>query len=314
MAGEVPARDGAGRRGLLGRLRDLLVGSGGGPALTLREAAELAVERMLGRGGSEWTEDGYRKRYDRLFELLDPDRPCGSYATADISRLCADRRRLHGVSGNTIRDDLRVLGRLFVVAGVEPNPVSGVEPPRHSEPVRHVLSLAEVRQVVQRIRATGSPGCQRAADIVVLLAATGMRAYELGRLRGRDIRAVGGDRATVDVTGKVGGIRTLPLGREVAAVALRLALQAGADGPICPPASLGSLLARWRHRAGEPRLNGRVLRRSYATALARAGTPLQVVQRLLGHQSLTMTSRYLGTLPQDLEAAAEAIRRELGGA
>jgi integrase len=310
----VPVHDGAGRRGILGRLRDLLLnGSGDGP--TLRQAADIVVQRMLARGGSEWTESGYEMRFGRLFDLIDQTRLCRSVTADDVAKLVADRRRLHGVATNTVRDDLRLLHRLFVCAGEpQPNPVDAVDPPPHRRPVRHVLTLGDVARLVDRMRRDARPGAQFAADLVTLLAATGMRAYELGRLRGRDIQATSDGGAIVAVPGKVGGVRSVPVSRDLGAVALRLALAAGPDGIICCPSTLGTTLGRWSHRLGEPRLSGRVLRRSYATALARAGTPMQVVQRLLGHQSLTMTSRYLGVLPGDLEAAAEVVRRDLGGA
>jgi integrase len=231
--------------------------------------------------------------------------------TEDVQWALSKRVELHGVATNTLRDDLRVLSRLFVVAQVSPNPCKGVEKPTYRHPRRDYFAPAEISRLIAKMRTMR--GGHHAADIVTLLVGTGMRAYELDRLTTFDIVAQPDGTASLFVTGKVGGIRELRAHGPVAVAALRLLDYAGSKGYVCGANTLGTMLQRWSYRLREPRLNGRALRRTFATTLASGGTAVHEVQRLLGHQNLTMTRRYLGLGPAAQDKAAAMIAAAVFG-
>jgi len=62
------------------------------------------------------------------------------------------------------------------------------------------------------------------------------------------------------------------------------------------------LFSRLRERAGiEKRCHPHGMRHTHANELVREGVPMNVVQRQLGHNSLSTTERYLqGLTPQDV--------------
>lgn len=62
-----------------------------------------------------------------------------------------------------------------------------------------------------------------------------------------------------------------------------------------------------RRLAGLPYIRFHDLRRSYGTWLLQGGADLAAVRDLLGHSSITMTSRYLGTSSSDLKRAVSML-------
>jgi integrase len=64
-------------------------------------------------------------------------------------------------------------------------------------------------------------------------------------------------------------------------------------------------------RAGLPRFTPRALRHSTVTYLLAAGVPDRVVMDILGHSSITMTTRYEHVLSAMLTYAADRLARFL---
>lgn len=79
-----------------------------------------------------------------------------------------------------------------------------------------------------------------------------------------------------------------------------------------PIESMRTALRTACKRAGVPPIGWHVLRRTFATLANDNGIPTQMLQRLLGHASITTTERYIRPGPRFLEAAASYIEPERG--
>jgi integrase len=281
--------------------------------ITLRQATEKVVGAMLANGGSEVTAKGYRFRFGKWFEILDPEAPIIAIEPADVEHLKARRRELHGAGGCTVRTDLVLLQRAFDLAGLrgERNPVRGVARPKVIDPHRAYFTMAEVGALVVRIRAAGDDA---AADLILFLALTGARAWEVGRLRREHVRDTPDGGCVVVLHGTKGkrqAAREVFVAAGSADVVRRLVRDAVHAPPI-EPVKIAVVCRRWSRSLGEPRLSGRVLRRTYATANAMA-LPLHYVQGLMGHTQLTTTQKYLGVDPRLGQAAAVQLHSALAG-
>lgn len=67
--------------------------------------------------------------------------------------------------------------------------------------------------------------------------------------------------------------------------------------------SMNHYFRKARELAGLPNIRFHDLRRSYGTWLLQGGADLAAIRDLLGHSSIAMTSRYLGSSPSDLRRA-----------
>ncbi|MEQ1899551.1 MAG: tyrosine-type recombinase/integrase [Devosia sp.] len=73
----------------------------------------------------------------------------------------------------------------------------------------------------------------------------------------------------------------------------------------CKPLNLA--LAAVCKKAGIRRTTWHVMRHTFATNVAMRGVPLQIVQRLLGHSTVTTTERYAHVAPSMLRAAIDML-------
>lgn len=162
------------------------------------------------------------------------------------------------------------------------------------------------------------PGRHADADLVQLLALTGVRAGELGRIRARDCDM---KRRTIRVVSKDRGHpRNLELVDALVPIVERLiaAARQRDDTPdaILVPDSMNTVnrtCRRWQTRLEEPRLHGRALRHSFATGLHYSGAAPVEVKGLAGHRNMSTTDRYTHEITRRRAAVAGAWAQHLLG-
>jgi len=165
------------------------------------------------------------------------------------------------------------------------------------------------------------PWPERDLAVVAFLASTGLRESELISLKNADLVDDPISGCRVQVLGKGSKSRTVPVHPEVLAVLRRY--QASRLEKLGPslrreplfvrssnqafnPPSLYRLVEQLFVRAGVPKRQGSMvhsLRHSFATHALDSGASVVEVQRLLGHESLQTTQRYLDVVGEGLAAA-----------
>lgn len=196
-------------------------------------------------------------------------------------------------------------------------PVIRIKTPRKHP---RVLSVEEVQRVLD--------GCDRLRDrlLFAVLAGTGMRVGEALGLRHEDFQIAERQVAVVPrhndngARSKSGKSRIIPIGADL--IRLYADYLHGEYGELDSDyvfvnlwgeprghpltyAAVFDLVKRLRRRTGID-FDPHFYRHTYATALLRAGTPLEVVSKLLGHASVTTTAQVYGHLTvEDARAALD---------
>lgn len=187
------------------------------------------------------------------------------------------------------------------------------------EPRYRVLTETEEQALLSAV----PDGFWRA--LIIFFLHTGVRFSEAAAVRWDDLElnrdapivhiCRGGARGIPGDT-KTGSHRTLPLTKEVIAELNRLPhlgerIFPTSSGGMMDPASKAKYLHRFSDWANVERFGWHVLRHTFATRMAAAGVPVHVLQRLLGHTSIKMTTRYVHVDQSTLLSTVDIIRRAL---
>jgi integrase len=164
---------------------------------------------------------------------------------------------------------------------------------------------------------------QRDRAMLAVMIGCGLRRDEVARLRFEDIRQRDGRWVIVDLRGKHGRVRSIPMPSWAKAAIDAWSAAAGlATGSVFRGVNKGdrvtgeSLTSQgvWRCVAKYSDVAPHDLRRTYAKLAQKGGAKLDQIQLSLGHASLTTTERYLG-VHQDLnDAPCDYIRLDLSAA
>ncbi|MEZ6189481.1 MAG: tyrosine-type recombinase/integrase [Planctomycetota bacterium] len=245
----------------------------------------------------------------------------------DLRRFFAGRREvLSNGSQSTEVSYLKSFYAALVELGtIERDPTARIKSWR-PPPTRRPLGLLQVRALLlEALRAPGSPAiAARDRAVFEVLFATGARRSEVCAALAVDVDL---DGASVLIRrAKAGTSRRLPLPPpavdalrayfDVARSALlgdrpdpgALFLVQG-GGPLTPGA-LSALVERTGARAGVD-VFPHLFRRTLATELGRAGCSLHVVQKVLGHAHLSVTSDYVSVALHDMRSALESFAQAL---
>lgn len=213
------------------------------------------------------------------------------------------------------RSYLQCFGHWMVEEGyVEKSPAARLPrvrvPRRRARPIHlaHVKALFELNV------------WQCTKDLIVVLANTGLRIGEAVRIRGEDYDRIG---RTLRVVRKGGLVQVLQLPEAVIEIAERMPQNGwwfpspyassefpeGGGHVLMKSASTKIGHALRKIGISDPKITGHSIRHFYACMLIANGTPIHVVQEMLGHASLATTQLYVLVEEDEIRAAVKRIPR-----
>jgi site-specific recombinase XerD len=212
--------------------------------------------------------------------------------TEDVTGYLHHRLKDVGCRAGTVNLELAALRTFYRFSKVAPDPTVDLRPVRGTRYLPTVLSMDEVRALCD------APTNPKHKAILSLMYSSGLRLRECATLRIEDIdskrmlvrvRSGKGRKERYTILSRT----TLELLRSyVSYWRPRKWLFEGRDGHL----GTGSITKVVKVAAARARLRKRVsphtLRHSFATHLYESGTDLRLIQKLLGHSSLSTTIRY----------------------
>jgi integrase len=187
------------------------------------------------------------------------------------------------------------------------------------------LSAKQAQTLLNTPDVATTKGLRDRAILAVLLGC-GLRRSEVSALTFGHIQQRDGRWCIIDLVGKHGRVRTVPMPTWVKVAIDAWTTVAGfADGPVFRALSRGGqaqpvalsekvvwqLLQGYAAGAGVPGIAPHDLRRTCAKLCRAAGGELEQIQLLLGHASVQTTERYLGTRQDLVHAPNDGIRLKL---
>jgi integrase len=184
------------------------------------------------------------------------------------------------------------------------------------------LSVRQAQALLNAPDATTKKGLRDRAMLAVLLGC-GLRRSEVAALTLKHIQTRDNRWCIVDLVGKHGRVRTIPMPTWVKGAIDSWTAAAGfAEGHVLRPLNRGDqlrgdhlsekviwqLLRPYSVAAGVPGIAPHDLRRSCAKMCRAAGGELEQIQLLLGHASVQTTERYLGTKQDLVNAPNDGIK------
>jgi integrase len=212
-------------------------------------------------------------------------------------RLAAVRRLAYEASGNGLLSP-------ELVAGIRR--VKGVK--RHGQPVGNWLTAEEGQHLLGAVRTDTLRG-KRDSAMLGLLLGCGLRRSEVANLEIEKIQRRDGHWAIVDLVGKAGHVRTVPVPLWVKTAVDNWSSAAGiGEGRLFRAIRKNGVqwgrgvsqnvvcyvVKNCAQRAGIEKLAPHDLRRSCARLCHTAGGEIEQIQFLLGHASVQTTERYIG--------------------
>jgi site-specific recombinase XerD len=184
------------------------------------------------------------------------------------------------------------------------------------------LSIRQAQALLNAPDATTTKGLRDRAILAVLLGC-GLRRSEVAALTISHVQQRDGRWCIVDLVGKHGRVRTIPMPTWVKVATDAWTTAAGvADGYVFRPVNragqvqvaglsekvVWQLLQPYALAAGVPEIAPHDCRRTCAKLCRAAGGELEQIQLLLGHASVQTTERYLGTKQDLVHAPNDGIK------
>jgi site-specific recombinase XerD len=184
------------------------------------------------------------------------------------------------------------------------------------------LSVQQAQKLLNAPNAATTKGLRDRAILAVLLGC-GLRRSEVAALTFRHVQQRDGQWCIVDLRGKHGRVRTVPMPTWVkVAIDAWANILGVADGPVFRAVNRGGqvqgaalsekvvwqLLQGYATAAGVAGIAPHDLRTTCAKLCRAAGGELEQIQLLLGHASVQTTERYLGTKQDLVHAPNDGIK------
>jgi integrase len=283
---------------------------------------------VLDSVSSPITKRVYNLGLDEFFVWFSQEpRPGFTKATVSAWRVALEARGLGSVSINVRITAVRKLAAEAADNGLlAPELAAGIARVKSAKSMGvrtgNWLSLKQAQALLNAPDILTTKGLRDRAIIAVLLGC-GLRRSEAAALTMGHIQQRDGRWCIVDLLGKHGRIRTIPMPTWVKVAIDAWAAAAGVtDGAVFRPVNRGDqvqgtalsekvvwqLLHGYAAAAGVPGIAPHDLRRSCAKMCRAAGGELEQIQLLLGHASVQTTERYLGTKQDLVHAPNDGIR------
>jgi len=212
------------------------------------------------------------------------------------------------------------LSRAVQWGHLDSNPLDGVKKAREdrNRKIRALEAEEEERMLkyLRQERKHWKHEFKRLEVMVIVSVDTGVRQGELFGLQWTDIDL---QAQTLNVRGegaKSSQSRTIPLSARSLDSLTKWKAYSASEGLVFPGEDgekLDNVVKAWKRLLDKAEVTGlrwHDLRHTFGTRLAMAGVALPTVQRLMGHSSITTTSRYLHSTDQDARKAIELLTRK----
>jgi len=283
---------------------------------------------VLDRVSSPITKRVYHMALNEFFAWyeLEP-RPGFTKATVSAWRVSLEAR---GLGSSSIIVRMSAIRKLAVEATdnglLAPELAAGIQRVKSAKSIGvragNWLSLKQAQALLNAPDITTTKGLRDRAIIAVLLGCA-LRRSEVAALTMKHIQQRDGRWCIVDLYGKHGRVRTIPMPAWVKVAIDAWTAPAGVmDGYAFRPVRRGDqvrgevlsekvvwqLLRPYAAAAGVPGIAPHDCRRTAAKLCRAAGGELEQIQMLLGHASVQTTERYLGTKQDLVRAPNDAIK------
>lgn len=287
---------------------------------TLREVVAQYIEKVATKHKGLAVEvDILRRLVDgRRGEkaLLDADRPITSYTSRDISEYRDSRLAQVSffgtpVGNGTVRRELSLLGRVFIVARDEwcmgnENPVAKIKLPKEPSGRERRLEDGELDRLLSCIKS------ERVKDVILLAIETAMRRSEMAGVKPADVDINKGHIILRD--SKNGEPRTVPLTPAAKVIVSRclqrVALMGYATLSGLNHVSITHSFESGCKKAGIEGLKFHDLRHEATSRFIEMGLSTQEVMVITGHKTEAMLSRYTQLRTQDIIAKLEKLSKK----
>src|ERR1700722_9543075 len=270
----------------------------------------------------------YNLGLDEFFEWFGREPRTGfTKATVSAWRVALEARKLGSISINVRITAVRKLAVEAADNGLlAPELAAGITRIKgvRSKGVRvgNWLSIRQAQTLLNTPDVSTKKGLRDRAMLAILLGC-GLRRSEVAALTLRHIQQRDSRWCIVDLVGKHGRVRTIPIPNWVKVAIDSWTLAAGvvaghvlrrvnradqAQGERMSEKVVWQLLQPYAMAAGVPGIAPHDLRRSFAKMCRAAGGELEQIQLLLGHASVQTTERYLGTKQDLVHAPNDGIK------
>jgi site-specific recombinase XerD len=283
---------------------------------------------VLDSVSSPITKRVYNLGLDEFFKWYEQEPRLGfTKATVSAWRVALEARNLGSVSINVRITAVRKLAVEAADNGLlAPELAAGIARVKGAKSkgvrVGNWLSVRQAQALLNAPDVTTKKGLRDRAMLAVLLGC-GLRRSEVAALTLKHIQTRDNRWCIVDMVGKHGRVRTIPMPTWVKGAIDSWIAEAGfTEGHVLRPLNRGDqirgdrlsekviwqLLRPYSMAAGVPGIAPHDLRRSCAKMCRAAGGELEQIQLLLGHASVQTTERYLGTKQDLVHAPNDAIK------